>query len=314
MQSHEFRAMNTHIVLAAEGESERVALGFEQTRALIAKREAQFTRFQETSELSALNRAAGTWFNASPELFEVMQQAYELHQQTEGLFDPAILNVLEHAGYDASMDVVRTRSVNSYASSAPAALGDFQATAFHVAQRAIWLAPGTRVDLGGIAKGWIAEQAAHLLAEYSEACAVNAGGDLCAIGVPKDAPGWEVEIEDPRDAEQILAVLHVPPGAVATSSITKRRWQQNGMSLHHLMDPRTGLPAATDWLSVTVITPHATRAEVFAKALLIAGSRQAQAIAAHRDDLQFIAVDQAGKLWGSQNVMLLLEAPLSLDA
>ncbi len=312
MLSHEFTAMNTHIVLAADGDAERVRLGFERAQVLMAKREAQFTRFQETSELSALNRAAGTWFNASPELFEVMQEAYALHEQTEGLFNPAILNALEHAGYDASMDIVRTRG-NTFASTTPITLGEFSATAFHVAQRAIWLPPETRVDLGGIAKGWIAEEAAHLLAEYSDACAVNAGGDLFAIGLPNCASSWEVELEDPRDTEQTLAVLHVPQGAVATSSITKRRWQQNGKTQHHLINQRTGLPATSDWLSVTVIAPHATIAEVFAKALLIAGSGQAQGIAAQRDDIHFIAVDKEGKLWGSENAMQFLEPPLGME-
>ncbi len=295
----EFTAMNTHIILAAQGDAERVAQGFEKTREYIAAREAQFTRFQETSELLQLNRAAGTWFNASPELFDVVQQAYELHHQTENLFDPSILHALEHAGYDVSMDIVRTRGASQAPASA-AIRGNFRATAFLRSPRAIWLAPGTRLDLGGIAKGWIAERAAQCLAQYADACAVNAGGDLFAHGVPSEG-AWEIALEDPQDAEKTLAVLRVPHGAVATSSITKRRWKQGSVERHHLIDPRTGLPAATDWLSVTVIAPHATVAEVFAKSLLIAGSRQAQAIAAHRDDIEFIAVDQDRKLWGSPN-------------
>ncbi|HZQ08154.1 MAG TPA: FAD:protein FMN transferase [Anaerolineae bacterium] len=299
MLYYEFTAMNTHIVLAAQGDDERVAQGVEIAREYIAAREAQFTRFQETSELMQLNRAAGTWFNASPELFDVMQQAYELHQQTEGLFDPSILNALEHAGYDVSMDIVRTRGASQVSTSA-VTRGDFRATAFLPSQRAIWLAPSTRLDLGGIAKGWIAEHAAQCLADYANACAVNAGGDLFAHGVPSEG-AWEIALEDPQDAERTLAVLKVPHGAVATSSITKRRWKQGNVERHHLIDPRTGLPAATDWLSVTVIAPHATVAEVFAKALLIAGSREAHSIAAYRDDIEFIAVDQDSKLWGSPN-------------
>jgi thiamine biosynthesis lipoprotein len=76
---------------------------------------------------------------------------------------------------------------------------------------------------------------------------------------------------------------------------------------HHLIDPRTGQPAETDWLSVTVIAPSATVAEVFAKALLIAGSRQAERIAARRSDLAFIAVDRTGQLWGSNNAKEFLD-------
>lgn len=75
-----------------------------------------------------------------------------------------------------------------------------------------------------------------------------------------------------------------------------------------MIDPRRGAPAETDWLSVTVIAPHATIAEAFAKTLLIAGSRNASAVAARREDIAFIAVDGAGKLWGSENAREFLDA------
>jgi thiamine biosynthesis lipoprotein len=110
---------------------------------------------------------------------------------------------------------------------------------------------------------------------------------------------WQVALEDPRDPAQTMAILSVGPGAVATSSIKKRCWQQGKHIRHHLIDPRSGEPAETDWLSVTVIAPHATVAEVFAKALLIAGPREVDSIAARQSDLAFIAVDRAGQLWGS---------------
>jgi FAD:protein FMN transferase len=66
--------------------------------------------------------------------------------------------------------------------------------------------------------------------------------------------------------------------------------------MHHLIDPRTQQPAKTDWLSVTVVAPDIMTAEVFAKALLIAGSREAEKVAARRDDISFIAVDGLGRL------------------
>lgn len=301
MEYFDFSAMNTAVVLAGEGQAARVAEGFARVRSLVAKREAQFTRFQEMSELSALNRASGTWFNVSPELFDVLQQAYALHLETQGLFDPAILASLENAGYNTSMDELRRRGASANAVVPTTIPAGFRALSFHASQQAVWLPAGTRIDLGGIAKGWIVEEAAHVLSEYTRACAVNAGGDMFAIGAPETETAWEIEVEDPRDSAQTIALLSVPPGAVATSSITKRKWKQGAQERHHLIDPRTGLPASTDWLSVTVIAPHATAAEVFAKALLIAGSREAMSIAAGHDDVEFIAVDRDGKLWGSEN-------------
>ena len=299
MEYMDFSAMNTQVVLAGEGETARVTEGFAAARAVIEKREAQFSRFQETSELSAMNRSVGRWFNTSPEMFALVQQAYVLHCETQGLFDPAILPCLETAGYDASMDVVRARPSGARTLHRTALPADFRGLGFHETRCAVWLPAGMRVDLGGIAKGWIAEEAAHVLAEYCDACAVSAGGDMFAIGLPDGEMAWEIELEDPRNAAQTIAVLRLPRGALATSSITKRRWKQDAQERHHLIDPRTGLPAVTDWLSVSVIAPHAAIAEVFAKALLIAGSREAMQVASARDDIEFVAVDQDGKLWGS---------------
>ncbi len=306
MEFYEFRAMNTQIVLAAESNPQELAPAFEATRAYIAAGEQQFTRFQETSELSALNRAAGTWFNCSPEMFALLQDAYALYQQTDGIFNPAILGALERAGYDASLEMVRARSGGARTPLLEAHAENFGAIAFQTAARAVWLPPQTRIDLGGIAKGWIAERAAQRLAAYSDACAVNAGGDLFTIGLPRDETTWEIEIEDPYDAQLTLSILRVPPGAVATSSITKRTWRNGARELHHLIDPRTGAPAQTDWLSVTVVAPHATTAEVFAKALLIAGPDHAPQIAAAHTGVEFIAIDRSKKLWGSPHAQELL--------
>lgn len=307
MDYQQFRAMNSDIILAAEGSADALTLGFRLARDFIAASEARFTRFAEPSELSRLNRLAGAWFQASPELFDVVQQACLLAEETAGLFDPTILAALEAAGYDKSMDDIRTDDIRTQGAAAPRRSGGsghatrsaFRAIQLDETHQAIRLPAGVRIDLGGIAKGWIAEQAALLLADYAEACAVSAGGDLFAIGLPTGEANWTIGLEDPRDPDRDLTLLHVAPGAVATSSIAKRCWQQGGYAQHHIIDPRTGAPADTDWLSVSVIAPRAPLAEVYAKALLIGGSRQAADIAAQRPEITYIAVDAAGKIWGS---------------
>jgi thiamine biosynthesis lipoprotein len=299
MEYQQFRAMNSEIVLAAEGSADSRTLGFKLARDFIAAGEARFTRFSETSELSRLNRSAGAWFQASPELFEVVRQACEFAAETRGLFDPTMLAALEAAGYDKSMDEIRARGVSAPSRSVTPTRSAFRAIQLDEIQQAIHLPLDTRIDLGGIAKGWIAEQAARLLSEYAEACAVSAGGDMFMIGLPADEAAWEVGLEDPRDPSRDLTTLHVQPGAVATSSIAKRRWQQGRRQQHHIIDPRTGTAADTDWLSVTVMAPHATLAEVYAKALLIGGSREAEGLAAQRPDITFIAVDHNNQLWSS---------------
>ena len=150
------------------------------------------------------------------------------------------------------MDIIRAYGVTSRSRLSKPGKYDFGAVQLDPGAHAIRLLPGMRLDLGGIAKGWIVERAAQELGAYSDACAVSAGGDMFMMGLPAGEEAWRVALEDPRDPDQTLAVLRVGLGAVATSSIMKRRWQQGKLVRHHLIDPRSGQPAETDWLSVTV--------------------------------------------------------------
>ena len=302
MEYYEFRAMNSAIVLAAEGDPKQVALGFRNAREFIEESEQRFTRFSDQSELSQLNRAAGQWFHPSPAMFELLKLAQQYVNLTDGLFDPSILPYLQRAGYDRSMDEIRLNGANQDFTVSVQEKLNFKTLLLDEETGLVWLPPGMQIDLGGIAKGWIAERAASLLAEKTSSCAVNAGGDLFMIGLPEGRSAWEVVLEDPRDPDQTLAILRVGPGAVATSSIMKRAWRQGDKQQHHLIDPRSGEPAITDWLSVTVIVPQAATAEVFAKVLLIAGTEQAMDdLLASQGEIAFIAVDRQGRLWGSQN-------------
>ena len=306
----DFRAMNSHILLAAEGEPERVREGFRAARAFIAESEARFTRFRTDSELAQLNRSAGGWFIASDAMYEVVQQARNLMELTCGLFDPSILGALRQAGYDRSMDEIRAAggilpAPANRRFNVRSPLG-FSAVEFKPAIHGIHLPDEVQIDLGGIAKGWIAEQAVNVMSSSARACAVSAGGDMFMRGLPEGEQSWTVALEDPRDPQQTLSILHVRAGAVTTSSLTLRRWLQGQQMQHHIIDPRSGMPAETDWLCVTVSADHMATAEAFAKAILIAGSEYAQALADRAAGIEFIGVKQDGSLWGSRNSKELL--------
>src|SRR5512141_785285 len=102
MQTLEFRAMNTDILLAAEGQG-WARQGLEATRLFIDDCERRFSRFLPNSELSKLNRSAGKWFTASADLLDMLGQSLDFYRETRGLFDPSILPDLKRAGYDRSM-------------------------------------------------------------------------------------------------------------------------------------------------------------------------------------------------------------------
>jgi thiamine biosynthesis lipoprotein len=301
MHYDEFRAMNSDILLAASGSDiSLIKNGFMLAREYINQSEQRFTRFSESSELAQLNRSAGVWFQASAEMFQVIEQAHRLAIETDGLFNPAILPALKQAGYDRSMDEIR----NSPPRMEPSLVvekHDFRQIQLDLATQSILLPYGMQVDLSGIAKGWIAEQAAQQLAKVANACAVSAGGDMFLINLPQGETTWEIGLENPLEPDQDLAILHVMPGAVATSSIAKRQWKHNGQLQHHLIDPRSGQPTVTEWLSITVWAEAATEAEVYAKALLIAGPIAADELFKNQNSKAYLAVDKHGWVQGSKN-------------
>jgi thiamine biosynthesis lipoprotein len=325
MYYHEFRAMNTAILLGAEGNLQRVREGFYEVEGLVLSYEKRFTRFSQDSELSALNRSTGQWFEVSPEMVEIMRLALDYYQRTGGLFNPAVLQVLEQVGYDHSMEEIQPDGIQpdsirldgiwagKITSGAKAGnlenhkeVPDFGLTSVDPLRRAVKLPHGLRIDLGGIAKGWIAEKAAWRLSQYASACVVDAGGDLFTLGLP-DEGVWRVALEDPFAPSRDLAVLSVVSGAIATSSVMRRRWSRGGHEYHHLIDPRTSQPAESIWVSVTAAADHTAWAEVLAKSLLIAGPDEAYKLAIYDPAACFIAVDKNGKIWGSPNSGRLLQ-------
>ncbi len=137
--------------------------------------------------------------------------------------------------------------------------------------------PGVHFDLGGVAKGWLADRALSLLQGWSTV-AVDADGDLAI----RAAPGklWAIAVDDPRTEGASLAILALSASGdgwgerwgVATSGTSIHRWQRGAIASHHLIDPRTEAPAVTDVVQATVICASALRAEALAKTAVILGS------------------------------------------
>jgi FAD:protein FMN transferase len=294
-----FRAMNTDVLVAAQGPLAKD--GMQAARTAFEAGERRFSRFQQESELSRLNLSAGQWFDASQEMMDVLQKACHFFDVTNGLFDPSVLPDLIRTGYDRSMDEIRAQDgIVSSVASERKPKADFREMELELNSSRVRLPKDMQLDFGGIAKGWIVDQAITLLSRYSDACAVNAGGDMRFIGHSPIGLGWPVELEDPRDPSQSIARLTVTNGAVATSSVVKRTWKQGEKNRHHLIDPRTGEPAQSYWLCATVMADDTVTAEVFAKALLIGGPAEVQKLTAH-NNIVYLAVDREGALHSSPN-------------
>jgi len=229
--------------------------------------EARLSRFLPESELSRLN--AHGRISASPLLWAVLRQAIRAARATGGLFDPTVLSALEAAGYDRPFALLQPDDA-APRRTLPIC---WRCMRLHPSRREVKLSHGVRVDLGGIAKGWAADRAARFLSRWGP-CLVDAGGDIAVRGAPPGWLGWPVGIADPWREDRDMAVLCLKRGGVATSGVDYRRWRRQGRDFHHIIHPRTGTPAQTDLLSVTVWAPSTMWADVMAKVALILGGRR----------------------------------------
>lgn len=222
---------------------------------------ARLSRFRPDSELSRFNAAAGRWVAVGPELEELLRLALGAWAASGGLVHAGVLDRMLAIGYTRPLAAGPTPAGALEAESLPP-LPEL----LEVAPGAARLRPGFGVDLGGLAKGWLADRLASRLAGE---CVVNLGGDLYARGGGPDGEGWPVRLGG--------VTLLLRDAGAATSSTRRRRWSDAGRELHHLVDPRTGLPAAGDLSEVSVVAASAAEAEIAAKTALLLGRERAPA-------------------------------------
>ncbi|MBE3598989.1 MAG: FAD:protein FMN transferase [Limnochordaceae bacterium] len=267
----------TLMVRPASGKEDAARRALAERRAWFEEVERALSRFRPDSELSRLNRAgcAGQWCLVSPLLFWALEAAQWAYEATGGLVDAGVLPALARYGYDRDWHALGGSAgllppgdeAEPPAGARPAGRPPFE---LDRAIRAVRIRPGAALDLGGVVKGLAADSAAAWLAQRFGAALVDAGGDVAARALP-GSPPWVVQVDGSPIA------LEVRQGGVATSGL--RRWWVGPLGpAHHLIDPGTGAPVRTDVVSATVAESGALRAEVLAKALILAGSRRIGAL------------------------------------
>jgi thiamine biosynthesis lipoprotein len=230
--------------------------------------EQRWSRFLETSEISALNRHAGRPVVVSPDTFELVRKAAAAWELTGGRFDPTVGAALIAHGYD--------RDFPTLATTVPPAPGTAPAPGpAHIELvpeiDAVTVPVGVTLDPGGIGKGLAADLTACLLTAGASGALINLGGDLRAVGRAPTPEGWVITVPDPIEPGRELLRLAISDGAVATSSRLRRRWITASGEAHHLIDPRTGRPAHTAVVAVTVVAAEGWWAEALTKALFLTG-------------------------------------------
>jgi thiamine biosynthesis lipoprotein len=248
VEAHHFQALGTTCSLFGVGLSLSRLL---QGEFWVHRLGARLTRFSPDSELSRFNASPGQWVDVSPELEALLRESLRAFELSGGLVNVAVLPSMVAIGYTRPLSESRPTATLSGAGPLPAL-----PEVLSVRQGAARLEPGAGIDLGGIAKGWMADRLCESLGANALA---NLGGDLSAGGQGPGGTGWPVGLAG-------VTVLLRDQGA-ATSSVRRRRWGE----VHHLIDPRTGVPANTGLEEVSVVAASGLEAEVVAKTALLVG-------------------------------------------
>jgi thiamine biosynthesis lipoprotein len=270
IRTTEFKAMGCRIFAAIDSPRGESSEALQSIPRWFEGWEQSFSRFRPDSELNEVNRSAGKTMRVSKAFWEVMKVAKRAEHDSGNLITPAIHDQLVAAGYDTSFDDMSTniQGATSMENTGAFLLSDIQTEA---KSRSIRLPFDSHLDFGGVAKGWAAHQTAKRLESQGSAL-VNAGGDIAITGKMADGTWWSVGVADPVNPSSNLEILRLGRCGVATSGTDFRRWKKDGVWQHHIIDPRTGLPAMTDILSATVIAPDVMDAEMNAKVAVILGS------------------------------------------
>jgi thiamine biosynthesis lipoprotein ApbE len=238
----------------------------------LAEVDAACSRFRADSEIRALT--GGHPRKTSPLLAEAITVALRAARLTDGDVDPTVGAAMSAVGYDRDFEKIEPNGP-------PLRLTVRKVPGWREVRldgQTLTMPAGVQLDLGATAKAWAADRsAARIAAQLGCGVLVSLGGDIAVAGSPPDG-GWRIRVQDVTGAPGDppggpYALIAIRDGGLATSSTAARRWQRGGDVLHHILDPRTGLPAEPVWRTVSVTAGSCADANAASTAAVIRGHR-----------------------------------------
>jgi len=254
--------------------------------------------YKPDSEISRVNaHAADAPMVISAELFGLVERSLELSAASGGAFDityDSVGYLYDFRAHQRPTDAQIAERLGAV---------DYRHVVLDRAERSIFFkTAGVRINLGGIAKGYVVERAAAMLRERGvQHALLNAGGDTRVIGDRRGQP-WIVGIRHPRVADEVVTRLPLVDEAISTSGDYERYFEENGRRYHHIINPATGRPTE-GILTVTVIGPDGTMTDGLDTAIFVLGVDKGLELIESYPEYETIIVDAAGKVSYSKGLM-----------
>jgi thiamine biosynthesis lipoprotein len=245
-----WRALGTHVSLVvADGEA--LAGARAACTTLLERIDRACSRFRPDGDLVRANSGAGRWIRVDPLLVRAVEEAVRVAEGTGGTVDPLLGASLAALGYDRDLDAARRLEHLPRRPAAPPGPDAWRAIGTDPAG-AVRVPAGLALDLGATGKAFAADLiAAQVPAGCGTSLVISLGGDVAVGSLPGERHRWRVEVSE-RPGEAGAETVVLTEGAMATSSTVLRRWRRAGETLHHVLDPRTGLPVDPVWRTAAV--------------------------------------------------------------
>jgi thiamine biosynthesis lipoprotein len=270
--------------------------GFDKANELIKI----ISAWEEGTQMYAVNQAAGLHPVAvCDELFYLIQRGLKISELTKGLFDITFASLDKVWYFDRPMlavpsETVLAESVRNI---------NYKYVQLDAKNKTVFVTnKGTKIELGAIGKGYIANKIKELLIIYGiQSGLVNAGGDLVCWGKNSEGLPWRVGIADPNKEESHIAWLPLENQAVATSGSYERFALINGEKYSHIIHPQTGYPVK-GLKSVTIISPDAELCDAIATSVFLLGLEKGLEFVNQFEDIQCFMVDNQNQYYYSDNL------------
>jgi thiamine biosynthesis lipoprotein len=280
-----------------------------QTRAAIAQAIAEVRRLENLlsewkpeSDIGQVNLHAGEWVKVGPEAVTVLERGLWAAKVSSGSFDITFQSLSKVWRFGSAQDAEPQPPSAAEVAKLKARV-DYRRVELDEASGRVRIGKHQQVGLGGIAKGYIVDQAARTLKEGGvQSFLAQAGGDLYGAGRKPDGSPWVSGVQDPRAAQgQFFAVLELTDHAFSTAGDYARAYVVGGKRYHHILDPKTGYPA-TACRSVTVWAPDATTADAVDDAVFILGPERGLALVESLPGVGAVVVDASNRVLVSERV------------
>ncbi|MCD7958715.1 MAG: FAD:protein FMN transferase [Ruminococcus sp.] len=294
--SQDIFAMDTYMTITAYGDNADQAV--DEAIALIEELDAQLSTGSDSSEITLINQNGNRTLSAAPA--EILSRALEISEMTDGAFNPAMYPIMEAWGFPTQN--YRVPTDDELESLLP--LTNLDNMTFNETSGEVTLSTGMALDLGGIVKGYTSSQIMDIFTENGITSGiVSLGGNVQTLGTKTDGNLWRVALQNPDESADYLGVLEIDNKTVITSGSYERYFEEDGITYHHIIDPKIGYPADSGLQSVTIVSDDGTLADGLSTALFVMGLDEGITFwRSHSDEFDVIFYTTDNKLYVSQGL------------